>query len=97
MAFLTPKSVTDNTSCLPRQNIKNISAVHLPIPFTCCNALITSSSVIDGNISKYNLPSSILDERSFRYSIFLLDKPTLDFNSVSGLDRICMGIGIVQL
>jgi hypothetical protein len=37
IAFLTPKSPTGKISGLPRQNIKNISAVHLPIPFTCIN------------------------------------------------------------
>jgi hypothetical protein len=92
-AFLIPRSVTGKISGLPRQNIKNISDVHLPIPFTRVNSAITSSSDIVDNSSKFIFPCSTLVERSFRYCTLLLDKPILDFNSMSEVEMICIGFG----
>ena len=44
MAARTPRSSTGSTSSLPREKIRNISAVHLPIPFTWVSISITASS-----------------------------------------------------
>src|SRR5581483_4230547 len=64
--FLNPRSPTGNTSSLPSEKIKNISAVHLPMPLTCVSCDITSSSLIFGNFLISSLPSSTCFERSLR-------------------------------
>src|ERR1044072_5367596 len=40
IAFFTPKSSNGNTSSRCRLKMRNISAVHLPIPFTLTNSFI---------------------------------------------------------
>ena len=94
IAFLNPKSVTGNMSFLARQNIKNISAVHLPIPFTLVSRLIIYSSCISGRSNRFNLLSTTWVARSLRYVIFILDSPTWVLSSRSELEMICSGVGI---
>ena len=44
IARFIPRSSAGNTSSRPRENMRNISAVHLPMPFTCTSSCKTSSS-----------------------------------------------------
>lgn len=44
MAFFRPKSPWEKMSSRPRENMRNISAVQRPMPFTVMSAAMTSSS-----------------------------------------------------
>ena len=51
--------------------MRNISADHRPMPFTCVNAAITSSSDIDSSESSGSAPLRTFSARSRRYGALL--------------------------
>ena len=94
-AFLIPKSPKGIMSSLPRWKIRNISAVHLPMPLTLTNSAIISSSAISDRMLKLNSPLKILKDKSFMYCIFLCDSPIFVLKVSSGVEMICFGVGRV--
>src|SRR4030042_2329307 len=91
--LLSPASFTDKTSGLPSANIRNISAVHLPIPGKIVSLEIISSSSKFTKEERSNSPF-LTDEANLRmYPIFALDNPDV-LNWLKDIFEIFSGVNL---
>ena len=76
IAARIPRSPTGRMSVLRSANIRNMCAVHSPIPFTAVRRSITSSSASVGSSSNMTSPSRVWRAKSRMYAVFCADRPS---------------------
>src|SRR5471032_3169316 len=75
MAWIRPRSSSGRTSGRDKLKIRNISAVHRPMPLICVNSAITASSSIDVQLFTCSAPDTKCCARSRIYSDLRFDNP----------------------
>src|SRR5471030_162869 len=75
MAWIRPRSSSGRTSGRDKLKIRNISAVHRPMPRICVNSAITASSSIDVQLSTCSAPETKCCATSRIYSDLRFDNP----------------------
>mgnify|MGYP003693664141 CR=1 FL=1 len=91
-AFTIPRSPTGSTSGRCRRKIRNISAVHRPIPFTCVSFSTTDSSSSRSRTSSGSRPPRCVCTGRGGSAVFCPLRPTPRSRS-SGTASTCDGVG----